>query len=355
MMLVGVKRAILMHPKHYEQMYPYPLYHPSDRCSLVDIHRPDYRRFPRFKELIGQGMIADAHPGEVLYIPGNWWHQIENFGQTTTAVTMFEGGHGAKASTVVPAAEGTEGLLKKRRFQFDAGMRLWEATGENAAQIAHLLFRLAAIAGDSGSEGESRGAGEEGGTVDALDDGEEQLLEELRQTAIETGVASDGDGADQYLRHLALNSFRHVIPSLATEEEIAAAAKASPDGGGSSGEGDGGEPATAPLVDTISVDARKGGSGGSGDRSSDCAGSRSRSSDGDARPIGEWLSDANPALSVYAPAFEAYGFENLGLLRTASEDELAEAMDELRVKRPHRRLIGKALLRAGTSGGSCAG
>ena len=42
-------------------------------------------RFPKFRELLagedeqyGKGLLADVFAGEVLFIPTNWWHQIEN-------------------------------------------------------------------------------------------------------------------------------------------------------------------------------------------------------------------------------------------------------------------------------------
>jgi hypothetical protein len=42
----------------------------------VDFERPDYARFPKFREARGQEAIVG--PGDVLYIPIYWWHHIES-------------------------------------------------------------------------------------------------------------------------------------------------------------------------------------------------------------------------------------------------------------------------------------
>lgn len=72
----GYKRFILFHPDQFENLYPYPVYHPHDRQSQVDFDAPDYERFPNFKK--AQGYEAIVGPGEVLYLPMYWWHQVES-------------------------------------------------------------------------------------------------------------------------------------------------------------------------------------------------------------------------------------------------------------------------------------
>ena len=85
----GHKRCILFHPDQFECLYPYPVSHPCDRQSQVDFERPDYDRFPKFKNV--KGVEAIVAPGEVLYIPMYWWHHIESMqsGLTTTSITFW--------------------------------------------------------------------------------------------------------------------------------------------------------------------------------------------------------------------------------------------------------------------------
>uniref|UniRef100_A0A1B6C8Y2 Hypoxia-inducible factor 1-alpha inhibitor n=1 Tax=Clastoptera arizonana TaxID=38151 RepID=A0A1B6C8Y2_9HEMI len=72
----GFKRCILFPPEQFECLYPHPVIHPYDRQSQVDFDRPDYIRFPKFSEV--KGLEAVIGPGDVLYIPIYWWHQVES-------------------------------------------------------------------------------------------------------------------------------------------------------------------------------------------------------------------------------------------------------------------------------------
>ncbi|QTN20787.1 cupin-like domain-containing protein [Brevundimonas sp. AJA228-03] len=46
--------------------------------SLVDFHKPDFDRFPRFAEALQHAEIADLAPGDVLYMPSLWFHHVES-------------------------------------------------------------------------------------------------------------------------------------------------------------------------------------------------------------------------------------------------------------------------------------
>lgn len=89
----GFKRCILFSPDQFECLYPHPVHHPHDRQSMVDFDRPDYNKFPKFKEL--RGCEAIIEPGDVLYIPIYWWHHIESLmrgGYTVTINFWYKGG-----------------------------------------------------------------------------------------------------------------------------------------------------------------------------------------------------------------------------------------------------------------------
>jgi hypothetical protein len=58
--------------------------------------------------------------------------------------------------------------------------------------------------------------------------------------------------------------------------------------------------------------------------------------------VGEWLRTVNKDLVRYASEFDEYGFGNVGILLQAEEQDLIECFDELKVKKPHRRLLLKA-------------
>lgn len=96
----GYKRVLLFHPKHFAKLYPWPVHHPQDRQSRVDFDAPDADRFPRFRELAGQGLEAILGPGDVLRIPPGWWHHVE----------MLRGPHGGGAAEGPDVRPGDEAV-----------------------------------------------------------------------------------------------------------------------------------------------------------------------------------------------------------------------------------------------------
>ncbi|XP_071496649.1 hypoxia-inducible factor 1-alpha inhibitor-like [Diadema antillarum] len=85
----GYKRFIMFPPSQFGCMYPYPVHHPCDRQSQVDFDKPDFKRFPRFRE--AKAVEAVVGPGDVIYIPMYWWHHVESIlhGGVTISVTFW--------------------------------------------------------------------------------------------------------------------------------------------------------------------------------------------------------------------------------------------------------------------------
>ena len=71
----GKKRFLLFSPDQFTSLYPYPVGHPHDRQSQVDLDAPNYQRFPKFRNI--NALEAILEPGDVLYVPTNWWHHVE--------------------------------------------------------------------------------------------------------------------------------------------------------------------------------------------------------------------------------------------------------------------------------------
>jgi hypothetical protein len=63
------------------------------------------------------------------------------------------------------------------------------------------------------------------------------------------------------------------------------------------------------------------------------------------KPIREWLVSVKASLEQYAEAFEEYGYEDTEVLMGATEEDFAEAVGKLGVKKPHRRLLVRAMTR----------
>lgn len=89
----GYKRFVMFHPDHFADIYPHPAHHARDRYTMVDFENPDYERFPRFRNLEAQNEAYEAvlSPGDVVYVPSNWWHIAEasSEGDSLSVATRF--------------------------------------------------------------------------------------------------------------------------------------------------------------------------------------------------------------------------------------------------------------------------
>jgi hypothetical protein len=77
--MVGRRRFTLFPPEQIDNLYPGPL-EPTPGgqvVSMVDFGAPDLDRYPRFPEALAASQIAELEPGDLLFYPALWWHQVE--------------------------------------------------------------------------------------------------------------------------------------------------------------------------------------------------------------------------------------------------------------------------------------
>lgn len=77
--LVGRRRLALFPPEQVANLYPGPL-EPTPGGQVVtmaDIYAPDFERFPGLREALAAGEVAELEPGDALYFPAMWWHQVD--------------------------------------------------------------------------------------------------------------------------------------------------------------------------------------------------------------------------------------------------------------------------------------
>jgi hypothetical protein len=77
--MVGRRRFTLFPPEQIANLYPGPL-DPTPGgqvVTMVDFRAPDLARYPRFGEAMAAAQVAELEPGDVLFYPALWWHQVE--------------------------------------------------------------------------------------------------------------------------------------------------------------------------------------------------------------------------------------------------------------------------------------
>ena len=77
--MVGRRRFTLFPPDQVSNLYPGPLAPtPGGQVvSMVDLRDPDLDRYPRAQAALAAALVADLEPGDLLFYPALWWHQVE--------------------------------------------------------------------------------------------------------------------------------------------------------------------------------------------------------------------------------------------------------------------------------------
>jgi len=87
----GKRRFTLFPPDQVKNLYIGPLeFTPAGQpISLVDIYNPDLNKFPKFEYAKNYGQSAELFPGDAIFIPSLWWHQVESFGPLNILINYW--------------------------------------------------------------------------------------------------------------------------------------------------------------------------------------------------------------------------------------------------------------------------
>lgn len=77
--VAGRRRFTIFPPDQVANLYVGPLDHTmaGQPTSMVSLRDPDFDRFPRFKKALDAAFVAELEPGDAIYIPTLWWHQVD--------------------------------------------------------------------------------------------------------------------------------------------------------------------------------------------------------------------------------------------------------------------------------------
>jgi ribosomal protein L16 Arg81 hydroxylase len=106
--LVGRKRWILFAPDQRPLLYDHQ----------VDPNRPDYQRFPLFRQ--AQGVECTIGPGETVFVPGGWAHWVESLDSSISLSSNYMG----PGAFWLPLTSATRELVVKRAW--DSCTRLFK-------------------------------------------------------------------------------------------------------------------------------------------------------------------------------------------------------------------------------------
>ncbi|GHE95346.1 cupin-like domain-containing protein [Thalassotalea profundi] len=92
--VAGKRVFTLFPPEQIDNLYIGPMdFTPAGApLSLVDFNKPDFNKYPKFKQALEQAFTAELEPGDAIYIPSLWWHHVQAVGGVNVLVNYWQGG-----------------------------------------------------------------------------------------------------------------------------------------------------------------------------------------------------------------------------------------------------------------------
>lgn len=86
--IFGVKKWWLAPPSENKFMYPSTKYEFGGKTSLIDKWNLDHRKYPTHHRADIRSTIIN--PGEMIFVPRNWWHAVENLTPVSAVGWKYE-------------------------------------------------------------------------------------------------------------------------------------------------------------------------------------------------------------------------------------------------------------------------
>ena len=90
-LVAGRRRFTLFPPEQTPNLYPGPfeLTLSGPPVSMVQLREPDLERYPRFAVAQEHMQVAELEPGDALYVPYFWWHNVESLDDFNVLVNYW--------------------------------------------------------------------------------------------------------------------------------------------------------------------------------------------------------------------------------------------------------------------------
>jgi hypothetical protein len=158
--VAGRRRFTLFPPEQIANLYVGPLdFAPTGApMSLVSLRNPDFARYPKFREALAAAYVAEAGPGDAVFIPPLWWHHVESLERFNVLVNYWwhdKVGDGALADSAFEVL--LHGILSIRALP-PATRRAWGAFfeqyvfGDDPGATAHIPEHRRGILGTLSAE-----------------------------------------------------------------------------------------------------------------------------------------------------------------------------------------------------------
>ena len=109
----GRRRFSLFPPDQVANLYvgPWDITPAGQPISLVDLHSPDFSRFPNFQQALDTMVTVDLEPGDALYIPSFWWHHVEGLSPINGLINFWWHETGSKTASTIDLLKSNAGVI----------------------------------------------------------------------------------------------------------------------------------------------------------------------------------------------------------------------------------------------------
>ncbi|WP_339898822.1 cupin-like domain-containing protein [uncultured Gilvimarinus sp.] len=117
--IAGRRRFTLFPPEQTANLYPGSLnFTPAGApVSLVNVHDPDLDRYPRFRTALNHAYSAELGPGDAIFMPMLWWHNVDSLAKVNGLMNYWWTGSGAKdAASPTPIDSLSMAILAMRKL-----------------------------------------------------------------------------------------------------------------------------------------------------------------------------------------------------------------------------------------------